>query len=114
MVNEGYLAFDTVHKSVQSRPLLQKRPILTLVQRGMLGIQAQVGHIPGVITQIVQILFSGDHNDIEELFPDKVENLIEYSKAAQKYAVECADAFHGVRGLAMVRPLLLPPASGSR
>ncbi|KAI0683167.1 hypothetical protein BC835DRAFT_1473001 [Cytidiella melzeri] len=81
MVNEGYTAFGTAHKS-------------------MTRIQNASSQLPDVIKTAVLTIIKGSPNEIKLYLPDQIESALQLANICASAAKESEDAFHGIQNLA--------------
>ncbi|KAK7054713.1 hypothetical protein VNI00_003176 [Paramarasmius palmivorus] len=81
MVNEGYTAFGTAHKS-------------------MTRIQNASGQIPDVIKDAVAIIIQGSPKEVDAYLPDQLQSALDLAQICAAAAKETEDGFHGIWNLA--------------
>ncbi|CCM02016.1 uncharacterized protein FIBRA_04092 [Fibroporia radiculosa] len=81
MVGAGYTAFETAHKDMQT-------------------IQALSGQMPDVIRNLVQLLISGEPDEVQALFPNGLADLKGLANGCKEAAEECEGGFKDMANLA--------------
>ncbi|CCM02017.1 uncharacterized protein FIBRA_04093 [Fibroporia radiculosa] len=81
MVGNGYTAFETAHKDMQT-------------------IQALSGQMPDVIQNLVQLLISGKPDEVQALFPNGLNDLKGLATGCKTAAEECEAGFNDMANLA--------------
>ncbi|KAK7694431.1 hypothetical protein QCA50_001617 [Cerrena zonata] len=81
MVNEGYNAFGTAHKS-------------------MTRIQNASSQLPDVIKTAVYTIIKGSPNEVNAYLPEQIKSALQLANICASAAKESEDAFHGIQNLA--------------
>ncbi|KAI0086014.1 hypothetical protein BDY19DRAFT_895518 [Irpex rosettiformis] len=81
MVNEGYTAFGTAHKS-------------------MTRIQNASSQLPDVIKTAVYTIIKGNPDEVKVYLPDQIQSALDLANICASAAKESEDAFHGIQNLA--------------
>ncbi|KAI0804810.1 hypothetical protein BC629DRAFT_1580916 [Irpex lacteus] len=81
MVNEGYTAFGTAHKS-------------------MTRIQNASSQLPDVIKTAVYTIVRGNPGEINAFLPDQIQSALDLANICASAAKESEEAFHGIQNLA--------------
>ncbi|KAF8132685.1 hypothetical protein K438DRAFT_1998460 [Mycena galopus ATCC 62051] len=94
MVGDGYTAFETAHRNMES-------------------IMNNSSQMPGVIRDIVSLVLQGTPQDIEDLFPNAINDLQALSQTCRDRAKETEVAFHAITGLAQEMVLACTYTAGT-